>query len=254
MKKYYFICGLPRSGSTLLAGILNQSNFSYASMSTSLLSAFANIQFNKQSTIINVNEEQAANIYLKTIEGYYSFVNKPIVFDTNRGWPRFIGLLPRLFPYTKLIVCLRDVPSILNSFENHYLSKNIAPSYISSDGCFNPWKRFEDWLNAMIIDSYETCEYLYRSPELSKHCIFVDYDELISDPSKILKVLHEELELPDYRYDFNNVNHSFEKVDSQYSNENLHKVYPAVGKTPTKWLLPDYVVEKYTRNWFWKGE
>ena len=254
MKQFYFICGLPRSGSTLLAGILNQNPNTHASMSTTLHTLFCEIQYNKSTDIISPSEEQAFDLYKNTANGYYSNVEKNLIFDTNRGWPRFIGLLPRLFPYTKLIICVRDIPSIINSFENHYLFKNVAPSYISPDGCNNPWKRFDEWYMNMIANHYDYCEYIYYSDELKKHCIFIDYDELVNKTSTVINNLYSELNLPSFIHDFDTINHSFEYIDDNAGNHNLHKVFTKVGKTPTKWILPKGVVEKYSKPCFWKSE
>lgn len=253
-KHFYFICGLPRSGSTLLAGILNQNPSAHASMSTTLHNLFCEIQFDKSTDIISLSEEQAFNLYKNTVNGYYGNVQKNIIFDTNRGWPRFIGLLPRLFPYTKLIICMRDIPSILNSFENHYLFKNIAPSYTNPEGCNNPWKRLEDWYKNMISQPYEYCDYVYHSDELKKHCIFIDYDELVTKTNVVIENLYSELNLPSFNHDFNNIEHSFDSIDDKVGNHNLHTVYEKVGETPTKWILPNGVIEKYNRHCFWRGE
>lgn len=251
-KQYYFICGLPRSGSTLLSGILKQNPNIYASMSSTLYGLFCEIQFNKVNDAISTTEEQAANIYKNTIDAYYGNVDRQIVFDTNRGWPRFIGILPRLFPYTKLIVCLRDIPSIINSFEYFYLNKNIVPNYVTLDGCENPWVRFEEWYQGMIREPYENCEYIYFSEELRKNCIFIDYDNLITNPSAVITNLYQQLNLTSFNHNFNNVEHSFDHIDNPVGNNNLHKVYKKVSKTPTKWILPRGVVEKYNRPCFWK--
>jgi sulfotransferase len=253
-KQYYFICGLPRSGSTLLAGILNQNPNAHASMSTTLHSLFCDIQFNKSTDIISPTEEQSFDLYKNSVNGFYGNVNKEIIFDTNRGWPRFIGLLPRLFPYTKLIICLRDIPSILNSFENHFLFKNIVPSYVNPEGCNNPWKRLEDWYQGMIVQPFEYCDYIYYSDELKKHCIFIDYDDLVANTNTVVNNLYSELNLPFYNHDFNNIEHSFDLIDDIVGNHNLHRVHKKIGETPTKWILPKGAVEKYNRPCFWKGE
>lgn len=253
-KKYFFIGGLPRSGSTLLAGILNQNPNAHASMSTTLHTLFCDIQFNKTLDAIGPTEEQASNLYINAANGFYSNTNKPIIFDTNRGWPRFVGVLPRLFPYTKIILCMRDIPSILNSFENHYLFKNIAPSYVNPEGCNNPWIRLENWFQNLVSQHYEYCDYIFHSKELKKHCVFIDYDELINKTTDVISTLYEELNLTNFNHDFNNIEHSFDSIDNSCGNQNLHKVYTKVGKTPTKWILPKGVVEKYSRPCFWKGE
>ena len=253
-KLYYFLCGLPRSGTTLLSGILKQNPLIHASMSSNVHSLFCEIQFNKQLDVISTNEQQAEQLYKNTLNSHYYNIDRDIIFDTCRGWPRFIGVLPRIFPYTKLIVCLRDIPSIINSFEYFYLNKNIAPAFVKPDGCNDPWIRFEFLYNSFIENCYNNCEYMYFSEELSKHCIFIDYDTLITNPVEVVNNLYNQLNIPSFEHNYNNIDHSFDEVDNKVNNENLHKVYSTVGKTPTKWILPRGVVEKYNRPCFWKGE
>lgn len=253
-KKFYFICGLPRSGSTLLNGILNQNPSIHGSMSTSLCSLYRGILTSRIPDIINTTEQQAFNLYKSTAEAYYKDIEKPIIFDTYRRWPIHIGLMPRLFPYTKFIFCMRDIPSILNSFEYFYLNKNKLPATVKDNHhcLLNPYLRLQDYYDSLIAYEYDAANYIYYSPTLREHCIFLDYDRLIYDTDSVINWLYEELNLPKFKHDFENINHCFEDIDEQYSNENLHKVYNKVGKTPTKWILPQHVVEQYNRNCFWR--
>lgn len=253
MKKYYFISGFPRSGSTLLAGILNQNPKFHASMSTTLQQMFCEVQYNKAPDVVSLNNNQSYNLFLKTLEGYYQHIDRDVIFDTSRGWPRFDSILTRLLPYTKIICCVRDIPSILNSFEYYYKFKSIkAPSFLSPEGANNPWNRLEEWWQGMIVQPYENCEYAHSSPALKDMYVFVDYDELISNPYKTIGDLYLKLDLDYYQHDFDNVIHSFDTLDEIASNEGLHTVKTKVGKTDTKWVLPQSAVEKYTRRCFWR--
>lgn len=256
MKKYYFISGFHRSGSTLLAGILNQNPKFHASMSTNLNFLFGDIQFsynNESRSLVGLTNNTAMNVYSKILEGYYQHIEKEVVFDTNRCWPRFDTILHSMMPYTKIICCVRDIPSILNSFEYYYkfVSKK-APSFLTPEGAANPWVRLEYWWQTLIAPNYESCEYAYTSPALKDLYVFIDYDDFISDPDKTIGDLYLKLELDYYQHDFNNISYSFDSIDERASNEGLHTVKTKVGKTDTKWVLPRSVVERYTRRCFWR--
>lgn len=255
MKKYYFITGFPRSGSTLLAGILNQNPKFYASMSTTLCNLFCEVQYNKSMDVVSLSTEQAKNLYYRTLQAYYDHVDSEIVFDTSRQWPRFDSLLTNLFPYTKIVCCVRDIPSILNSFEYYYKFKTFkAPGFVSPDGANNPWTRLEDWFNGMVSQPYENCDYAFHSPLLRDLYHFVDYTDLVTNPKETIKTLYNILNLEEYDHDFENIHHSFESVDVPVSNDGLHTVKRKIGETDTKWVLPPGAVEKYTRNCFWRNE
>lgn len=253
-KKYYFVCGLPRSGSTLLNGILNQNSEIHGSMATSLCSLFHGIWTSNQNDIIPTTEQQAFDLYKNIVDAYYKNIERPIIIDTFREWPKYIGLLPRLYPYTKLIFCMRDIPSILNSFEYHFLNKNKLPVTVDTtdEALLNPFTRIRSYFTSLIHNEYEAADYIYHSPELRQHSIFIDYDKLIYDTKNTINSLYEQLELPEYEHDFDNVIHSFDELDARYNNEGLHRVHREVGKTPTKWILPEKVVRDYNLRCFWR--
>lgn len=253
-KQFYFIAGLPRSGSTLLGGLLNQNPSIHGSMTTSLIEIFNTISKHPEPFIVTPTPDQASTLFKFSAEGFYNHIEKPIVFDTNRGWLRYIGILPRIFPGTKIILCMRDIPSILNSFENHYLSCNIMPTYISNEAKVNPFFRIEEYFQRRVAEFYDNCDYVFYSQELKKHCIFVDYDELIVNPNKILENLYNKINLPFFNHNFENINHSFDYIDNSVGNHNLHKVHTKLGKTTTKWIIPPGLVEKYSKKCFWKDE
>lgn len=255
MKKYYFISGFPRSGSTLLAGILNQNPKFHATMSSTLHNLFCDVQFNyfRDHDAITLSNDAAKNIYLKILDGYYQHVDADVVFDTNRNWPRFDAMLTSLLPHTKLICCVRDIPSILNSFEYYYKFVSAkAPTFVEVQQAVNPWDRLEGWWQGLILNQYENCEYAFSSPALKDMYIFIDYDDLVTNPHKTIGDLYLRLGLDYYHHDFDNVNHSFEAIDKSVSNEGLHTVKKKVCRTNTKWVLPQSAVEKYSRRCFWR--
>ena len=112
----------------------------------------------------------------------------------------------------------------------------------------------EGFYENLIIQPYENCDYIYHSDELKKHCIFVDYDDLVTKTTTVISNLYSELNLPFFNHDFDNIYHSFDSIDNNSGNCNLHKVHKKIGDTPTKWVLSKAVVEKYNRPCFWKSE
>ena len=119
MKQYYFISGLPRSGSTLLSGILKQNPDFYADIGSSLEALTGTVIdtiTNGHHNII-IEEDQRKNLMYAVFDGYYKNIEKPVIFDSCRGWTKKTPFLKALFPYTKILCPVRDIVSILNSFE-----------------------------------------------------------------------------------------------------------------------------------------
>jgi len=119
----HVISGLPRSGSTLLSSLLSQNPDIYASISSPLLGAMLAVrnQLNMAdySASSLIKEDEQLDLYRNMIEGYYNSRRwqRNAVFDANRQWTSNLGLLHALSPDSKVIVCVRNMAAVINSFE-----------------------------------------------------------------------------------------------------------------------------------------
>ena len=105
MKEFFFISGLPRSGSTLLSGILRQNPDFYADISSpmqGLVTSTINVITGSENNHL-IDEDRRRQILRDVFEAYYKAVNNPVVFDTSRGWTAKTSLLKDLYPQTKII-------------------------------------------------------------------------------------------------------------------------------------------------------
>ena len=95
MKEFFFISGLPRSGSTLLSGILRQNPEFYADISSpmqGLVTSTINVITGSENNHL-IDEARRKQILRDTFEAYYRAVNNSVVFDTSRGWTAKTALL-----------------------------------------------------------------------------------------------------------------------------------------------------------------
>lgn len=262
MKSFYFISGLPRSGSTLLSSILKQNKNFYADIS-SLLNTLVetlieNISYSQHNYIID--EENRKNIIRSIFDGYYNHINNPIVFDTSRNWTRNTTLLKQVFPYTKILCCVRDISSIVNSFEiigkKNQLYRPIA---LFNDKSFYSNNIFER-CDALIHDDgligsawNSLLEGYLRSPEI---IYFVEYENLCKNPKKELKLIYEFLEQPYYEHNFENVEYSNKKFDTTCNLNDLHTVRKKVEYIESKKVIPINLWDKYKNlnMEFWRKE
>ena len=88
MKTLHFIAGLPRSGSTMLANILKQNPNVHGESVSSLSSIFGSI--NASWATMESNQEYPnyaakSGVLTAVLQGYYNHINKPIIFDKDRG-------------------------------------------------------------------------------------------------------------------------------------------------------------------------
>ena len=254
---YYFISGLPRSGSTLLSAILRQNPEFYADITSPVQGIVENtIDFiTGCENNFNIMEEHRKNILLSIFEGYYSNIQTPVIFDSSRSWTKNTTLLKKLFNYTKILCCVRDIPWIINSFEiilnkNCFYTKKLNEQILSG----NISVRSNEIFNRNIIDSINFLrEGFSINPEM---IYFVEYDNLCKNPEKEMKTIYKFLNKSYYPHDFENLQYSNENFDKFCNLKNLHTVRKKVEYKEQKKVLPPELWQRYENMniEFWKKE
>jgi sulfotransferase len=260
MKQHYFISGLPRSGSTLLSSILKQNPEFYADISSPVQGIVTNtIDFMTGcENNLNLTEDRRKNILLSIFEGYYKHLVTPVIFDSSRGWTKNTTLLQELFPTTKILCCVRDIPWIINSFE---LINKKNPFYTSTlvkeeckDNVFSRSDGMMDKNGGVIAGPWIALQEGYAmNPEM---IYFVEYENLCKNPEKEMRTIYEFLEKPYYSHDFENVEYSNENFDRSCNLKDLHTIRKQVEYKEQKKVLPPEVWEKYAsmNMEFWKKD
>jgi sulfotransferase len=246
MKQHYFISGLPRSGSTLLSGILKQNPEFYADIASPVetLTGTAIDVVTAAESNLTVTEEQRKNLIYGIFEGYYKHIEKPVIFDSSRDWAKKTNFLQALFPYTKILCPVRDIVSILNSFEvilnkNCFYTKQINEKVFSQ----NIFIRIDELFQREILNYHSFLKEGYAlNPEM---IYFIEYENLCKEPERTMRSIYEFLEKPYYSHDFENVEYSNETFDNACNLKDLHTVKKRVEYKPPRCILPPEIVKKY---------
>lgn len=258
MKSYYFISGLPRSGSTLLSAILKQNPDFYADITSPVHQIISHTidSMTECENTLNLTENHRKNILLSIFEGYYKHLETPVIFDSSRMWTKSTTLLQELFPYTKILCCVRDIPWIINSFE---LIDKKNPFYTSSlvnkdyrDNVFSRSDGMMDKNDGVIASPWIYLQEGYAmNPEM---IYFVEYDNLCKNPEKEMRNIYNFLEKPYYSHDFENVEYSNENFDGVCNLKDLHTVRKKVEYKEQKKILPPEIWGKFAsmNMEFWK--
>ena len=113
MKQFFFISGLPRSGSTLLCNILVQNNELFVSKATS---GCHDVLFNVRNQWDKLIEHQAEGVdyeqlkrVLQSILNSYHSTDKNIVIDKGRGWLSLIEMAEFILGYTPKLLCRSEI-------------------------------------------------------------------------------------------------------------------------------------------------
>ncbi len=126
----HFISGLPRSGSTLLEGILRQNPRFHAAISGPMSEMFTGLVrsmsgFNDAS--IFISDDQRERVLRSLFEAYYAdLAEGEVIFDTSRNWCSLIPALCELFPTARVVCCVRSPAWILDSIERHVQQKALG--------------------------------------------------------------------------------------------------------------------------------
>ena len=256
MKSYYFISGLPRSGSTLLSGILKQNPDFYADIASPVQGLTGNSidVITSGENNLNITEDQRKNLMYGVFGGYYKHIEKPVIFDSCRGWTKKTPFLKALFPYTKILCPVRDIVSILNSFEL-IASKNPFHTHTPTEHQDNVFARCDGMMDkngGMVARPWILLQEGYAmNPEM---IMLIEYENLCKTPEKTMREVYDFLERPYYSHDFENVEYSNENFDKYCNLKDLHTVKKKVEYNPPKCILPPEIVKKYKEMnmEFWK--
>ena len=264
MKSFYFISGLPRSGSTLLSSILKQNPNFHAGITSSLrgMCTYSIASVTKKESLL-VSEEQRKNVIYGIFDGYYKHIKEPVVFDTNREWTKNTDLLRDLFPQTKIICTVRDIVSILNSFEVARSKSTLYGTYDDEEGTIN---RFDKNVFDRCSHLIENDNGVVKNPllNLKESCsanpqmlMLVDYETMCQNPEKTFKKIYNFLGETYYSHDFKNVSDGDEKAslfDLQLRLKTLHSIKKEVKYNPPNRILPLEIINHYSNLGleFWK--
>ena len=257
MKEFYFISGLPRSGSTLLSAILRQNPEFYADISSpvqGLVGATINVITNSESNHL-IDENRRKGILRSVFNAYYDVVEPTTVFDTSRGWTAKTSLLKQLYPQTKIICCVRDLPWILDSFERIATKNALWNSSLTDEEASQTVTTRCDALmdvkkEGQVVKPYYFLEEgLLLNPDM---IMLVEYESLCKKPESVMREIYRFIGKPYYDHDFKNVEYDNEVYDKALNMKSLHTVRKEVTWEERPSILPKSVWDKYAGKEFWR--
>lgn len=257
-RTYFFISGLPRSGSTLLAAILRQNPRFHAGMSSPVAglmdTVIAQVSAGSEMAVM-VSEAQRAALLRGLVESYYGECPAPVVFDTNRAWTAKLPLLMRLFPDARLVCCVRDVAWIMDSLERQFRQNAFEHTRLFASGAQRAtvYTRVEALAGANSLVGYAW--HALREACFSEHAdrlVMVEYDLLATRPQEVIALLYRFLGEEPFRHDFEAVEYDAPDFYAQLGVRGLHRVHPKVAPRPRQTILPPDLFERYKGLSFWR--
>lgn len=268
-KTFYFISGLPRSGSTLLSSILNQNPRFYSGPSSPVVPTMLAVETslsNDELFLSYPKPNQAKEIIASILPEFYSDRSEPVIFDKNRSWTIRMEYISGYFDIEPKVICpVRDTAEILTSFISM-----IRRNPITTDGKIN----FIDEMlikNNIPLTDNNRCE-LLASPSgilgqsieglkkalmsgYDKSLHFVEYKDLVNNPKETIEKIYDFLGEEYYDHTFNNLQNTNRENDSLiYGLPDMHEVRSEIklsSLNPDE-VLSNEILEKCKNTEFWR--
>ena len=209
-KKLHFLSGIPRSGSTVLAAILNQNPQTHVSTTSGLVFALDGLANTWHTAQLLNNSDPKRELLARTmrsvVNSFYE-TDKPIVIDKGRGWPIpvIMGAMTQVLGRKpKIIATVRSIPDCMASFIRIAKPNNL-----------------DEWMEKGELSNHLKAAYktLQAGYQYDPSCfLIVEYEDLLNNPKHELERIHKFLDLNPFSYDFNNIDGSTVAEDD----ENLH--------------------------------
>jgi len=269
MKKLNMCTGLPRSGSTVLMNILQQNPEVFTTATCALpdlLHQHVLIKSRFRESFQSMDPDKADSAMYHLIHGaaqgwFKGLTNKPIVISKSRSWSN----LTHLFENSKIIVTVRDLRDIVESFEK--ISRRTKALHSFGDDsilveAMTDHEKYNYYFNTPNSVSMPLQTEIPRMMELFKKdrskVMFVRYEDLTRDPDRILGQIYNHLGLKPFTHDLNNIklNENYEHDHAYFRERTCHKTskefkfYSEPDRKLPKWFH-DKIVKEY--KWFYEG-
>lgn len=239
---------MPRSGSTLFQSILNNNSNIYATATDGCLELLfgARANFTTSPEFKAQDSELMKNAFLnfcnKGINGYCESLiednGKEYVILKSRGWGIYRPFLESFYPNPKVICLVRDLRSVISSYEKIYRKSQYKHDPIRDDSTSRGTtvhKRVDEWMNTSntIGRAVERIFEITRQGYDDK-ILYVRYEDLCLNPENEMRKVYDYLELPYFEHDFDNIEQTIKEDDSVYGLSNdLHKIRPSLELNPS---------------------
>jgi sulfotransferase len=266
LKKIFFQSSMPRSGSTLFQCILNNNTKIYGTGTDGCLELLygARSNFSTSPEFKAQDSELMKKAFInfcnKGMKGYCESLidgtEKEYVVLKSRGWGVYRPFLNEIYPNPKVICLVRDLRSIVSSYEKIYRKNPLKHDPIRNDSTgagTTIHKRVDEWMHPTNTIG-RALERIFEIVRLGydKDILFVKYEDLCLYPERKMRSVYEYLELPYFEHDFDNIEQTIKEDDSVYGlTKDLHTIKPklelpnpdyhdVLGKDVCAWLYNTY--------------
>jgi len=281
-RKFHFISGMPRSGSTLLAAILNQNPRFRAGMTSPLADIMGVVMAeasSKNDFSFDVSDEQRVAMLRGLVENFYAgqadaadrassdraasegtpsggegIPSGDIVFDTSRLWCSRMQLLGTLFPEAKVIACVRQLSWVLDSMERLVRRQSVGVSKVFRfDTNTTVYSRVEALTDprGMVGFAFQATKDAFYGQYAPGHLLLLTYESLARNPLAAMRAVYQFIGEPWFEHDFEHISYNADEFDARVGMPGLHTVRPKVEPIERTPILPREIFSRFVNESFW---
>lgn len=257
-RKYHFISGMPRSGSTLLAAILKQNPRFRAGMTSPLADIMGVViaeASSKNDFSFDVSDGRRAALLKGLVENFYAGPEgAEVVFDTSRLWCSRMQLLGALFPEAKVIACVRQLPWVLDSMERLVRGQPTGVSKVFRfDTNTTVYSRIQALADprGMVGFAFQATKDAFYGQYAPGHLLLLTYESLVRDPAKSMRAVYRFIGEPWFEHDFDHLEYNAAEFDDRVGMPGLHTVRPKVEAIERRSILPHEIFGRFVNESFW---
>lgn len=248
MKKIIFVTGLPRANTTLMCNVLaNNPNIGGGETSPLLeyiygaRANFSSVPEVKASLTEELMKESFLNFCRNGMSGYAEAITKKKIYlDKSRGWLHYSDFLMEILPDAKIIVMVRDIRSVLSSFEKKwrenpsildYRDNPARQDFITIDS------RVNHWINDAPLGL--SLKRLYNAWQTNaiENMLVVKAEDFAKNPKVTMKEVYKFIDEPYFELDYSKVKQVTVENDriADFGIYGDHKIRPSIEP-----LIPDF--------------
>jgi sulfotransferase len=173
------------------------------------------------------------------LQGFYQGItDRPVCIDKSRGWVGDFEFLQSFHPNPKVLVCVRDLRSILSSMEKLWRKNSqYHPEGEDATGMrmATVQQRVVHWLSNVPLGNNILRLMGALERDHLRHFHIVKFEELTSNPAQVLKNIYNYLEEEPFEHDFENLKQLTQEDDSYHGTFGDHRIRQKVAP-----VSPDY--------------
>jgi hypothetical protein len=240
-KKVFFLCGLPRSGNTLLGSIINQNPKLNVTANTILIDVVYSLYLLKENNIYKnfPDNKSLDNVIKNAFNNYYKNWKTNFIIDRGAwGTPANLNVLKSIINKPKFIILYRPVLECLTSFIKIENPKNIE------ERCHELMNE-----NGIIGKNLWSIKNILKNNE---NYIIINYLDLINSPKKEIEKIYTFLNVKFFDHVFKNINQfsvNGVKYNDSVLSAPLHTIRTdtiELNKYNIKDYLPTNIIKQYS--------